>query len=64
MQNVFKAFLRHVSCAVCSESCVNTSEYDLMTEEDESECGRPLNGTGHELIGGKLLHQLNSFISL
>ncbi|XP_056125999.1 drebrin-like protein isoform X1 [Rhinichthys klamathensis goyatoka] len=33
------------------ESCVNTSEYDLMTEEDESECGRPLNGTGPELIG-------------
>ncbi|KAG1937260.1 drebrin [Pimephales promelas] len=33
------------------ELCVNTSEYDLMTEEDESECGRPLNGTGHELIG-------------
>lgn len=31
------------------ESRVN--EYDRMTEEDESECGRPLNGTGHELIG-------------
>ncbi|XP_026067108.1 drebrin-like protein isoform X5 [Carassius auratus] len=27
------------------ESCVNTSEYDVMTEEDESECGRPMNGT-------------------
>ncbi|XP_026067106.1 drebrin-like protein B isoform X3 [Carassius auratus] len=25
------------------ESCVNTSEYDVMTEEDESECGRPMN---------------------
>ncbi|KAK7173485.1 hypothetical protein R3I93_003338 [Phoxinus phoxinus] len=33
------------------ESCVYTSEYDRMTEEDESECGRPLNGTGHELNG-------------
>uniref|UniRef100_A0A9J8C1P4 Drebrin n=1 Tax=Cyprinus carpio carpio TaxID=630221 RepID=A0A9J8C1P4_CYPCA len=27
------------------ELCVNTSEYDGMTEEDESECGRPMNGT-------------------
>ncbi|XP_016089955.1 drebrin-like protein [Sinocyclocheilus grahami] len=27
------------------ELCVNASEYDVMTEEDESECGRPMNGT-------------------
>lgn len=27
------------------ESCVNASEYDVMTEEGESECGRPMNGT-------------------
>ncbi|XP_042613264.1 drebrin-like protein B isoform X2 [Cyprinus carpio] len=27
------------------ESCVNASEYDVMNEEDGSECGRPLNGT-------------------
>ncbi|XP_016416658.1 drebrin-like protein A isoform X3 [Sinocyclocheilus rhinocerous] len=25
------------------ELCVNASEYDVMTEEDESECGRPMN---------------------
>lgn len=34
---------------------MNASEYDRMVEEDESECGRPLNGTGHELIGGTRL---------
>jgi len=34
---------------------VSASEYDRMIEEDESECGRPLNGTGHELIGGNRL---------
>ncbi|XP_067294406.1 drebrin-like protein A isoform X2 [Pseudorasbora parva] len=33
------------------ESHVKTSEYDRKTAEDESECGRPLNGTGHEIIG-------------
>uniref|UniRef100_A0A8C1IVM9 Drebrin n=1 Tax=Cyprinus carpio TaxID=7962 RepID=A0A8C1IVM9_CYPCA len=27
------------------ESCVNASEYDVMNEEDGSECDRPLNGT-------------------
>ncbi|XP_067262212.1 drebrin-like protein A isoform X2 [Chanodichthys erythropterus] len=37
------------------ESCVNASENDRMIEEDGSECGRPLNGTGHELIGGTRL---------
>ncbi|XP_052411658.1 drebrin-like protein B isoform X7 [Carassius gibelio] len=31
------------------ESCVNTSEYDVMTEEDESECGRPMNGTAEDV---------------
>ncbi len=41
-----------VSHAVCPESCVNASEYDVMTEEGESECGRPMNGTGNELIIG------------
>ncbi len=39
-----------VSHAVCPESCVNASEYDVMTEEGESEFGRPMNGTGNELI--------------
>ncbi|XP_073697521.1 uncharacterized protein [Garra rufa] len=31
------------------ESSVNTSEYDVMIEEDESESGRPLNGTGEDV---------------
>ncbi|KAK2911791.1 hypothetical protein QQF64_027636 [Cirrhinus molitorella] len=31
------------------ESSVNTSEYDVMNEEDESESGRPLNGTGEDV---------------
>ncbi|RXN16222.1 drebrin A isoform X1 [Labeo rohita] len=31
------------------ESCVNVSKYDVMNEEDESECGRPLNGTGEDV---------------
>ncbi len=29
---------------------MNASEYDVMTEEGESEFGRPMNGTGNELI--------------